>query len=92
MTVALGRELDSLKAELESHGFEVVEWNSNAHSIDALLYSGSLGIPSGVFAFENSAGDSCIGAGQEFFMLNVDNMTVEQISKALRSRLYRPLF
>ena len=92
MVVAVERGLESIGDELKKRGFETVDWSSYKNPIDALIYSGILGIPSDVFSFENLDTSSSLNDEREFFMLNVDNMTIDEISQALQSRLYKPLF
>lgn len=92
MVVAIQKELEDIKSELEKRGFNVVYIENYNYPVDAIIYSGnSFNIS---YVSSNNMPQYSMGQREQYgvFIINSKNKTIDEIEKMLKDRYYTPLF
>jgi len=82
--IAVQSNLYEIKKELESKGYEVVDYESGGY-IDAVVYKD---IYSGLGNVNNSVDGNAYGA----ILINANNKTIDEITNIIETRRYEKLF
>lgn len=82
--IAVQDGLEDIRQELESRGYNVVNYNEKGH-IDAIVYKDIYG---GLGNVNNSVDSNTYGA----ILINANNKTIDQIIHIIETRRYERLF
>lgn len=82
--IAVQNNLEELKDELRSRGYEVVNFYDKGH-VDAIVYIDDY---NGIKSINNEAGLNTLGA----VLINAKGKTLEQIMYVIENRRYEGLF